>query len=65
MLKFSISIHDYATIKAQWGDNQDISFEGWVDMKVKNGQNYRSTEINIPFSNNTINKQHNLRIQCN
>ena len=65
MLKFSISVHDCDTIRAQWGHNQDISFEGWVDMKVKNEQSDRSTAINIPFSNNTINKQHNLRIQCN
>ena len=37
------------TIRVQWGDDQDISFEGWVGMKVKIGQNDRSTEINVPF----------------
>ena len=37
------------TIRVQWGDGQNISFEGWVDMKVKIGKNDRSTEIDVPF----------------
>ena len=31
------------------GDDKDISFEGWVDVRVKIGQNDRSTQINVPF----------------
>ena len=42
-------LDDCDTIRVQWGDDQDIPFEGWVDMKVKIGQNDISTEINIPF----------------
>ena len=53
-------LDDCDTIRIQWGDDQDIPFEGWVDMKVKIGQNDRSTEINVHFLvtrqkiNNTI-----------
>ena len=53
-------LDDCDTIRVQWGDDQDIPFEGWVDIKVKIGQNGRSTEINVPFLvkaqkiNNTI-----------
>ena len=42
-------LDDCDTIRVQWGDDQDIPFEGWVDMKVKIGQNDRSAEINVPF----------------
>ena len=31
------------------GDEKDISFGGWVDVRVKIGQNDRSTQINVPF----------------
>ena len=31
-------------------DDKDIPFKGWVDMRVKIGQNDSSTEINVPFS---------------
>ena len=56
----SLILDDCDTIRVQWGEDQDISFEGWVDMKVKIGQNDRLTEINVPFLvtsqkiNNTI-----------
>ena len=53
-------LDDCDSIRVQWGDDQNIPFEGWVDMKVKIGQHDRSTEINVPFLvttqkiNNTI-----------
>ena len=53
-------LDDCDNIRVQWGDDQDITFEGWVDIKVKIGKNGRSTEINIPLLaathkiNNTI-----------
>ena len=50
-------LDDCDTIRIQWGDNQDISFEGWVDMKVETGQNDRSTELNIPF-----NQHHSMQL---
>ena len=53
-------LDDCGNIRVQWDDDQDIPFEGQVDIKVKIGKNGRSTEINIPLLattqkiNNTI-----------
>ena len=55
-------LDDCDTIRIQWGDDQDIPFEGWVDMKVKIGQNDRSTE---KWQINTENKKNHLKIQSN
>ena len=33
----SLILDDYDTIMIQWGDDKDISFKGWVGMKVKIG----------------------------
>ena len=45
----SLILDDCDTIRVQQGDEQDIAFEGWVNMKVKIGQNDRSTKFNVPF----------------
>ena len=53
-------LDNYDTIRVQWGDDKDISFEGGLDIRVEIGQNGRSTETNLPFSvktqkmNNTV-----------
>ena len=51
MSKSSISVQllMIVTIRLQRSDDEDIPFEGWVDMRIKIGQNDRSTDIDLLF----------------
>ena len=49
-IKYISSILDNCdSVRGQWGNEENISFVGWVDMSVKIERNKKVAEVNVPF----------------